>query len=656
MFSKVLIANRGEIALRIMRTLRRLDVRSIGVYSAPDAGSLHAQEADEALLIGPAALHESYLSVERIMAAAERSGAEAIHPGYGFLSEAPELAVACEAAGITFIGPSAKTIAIMGDKIQAKMIATAAGVPTVPGLSEPNLSDEQLRSAIAEIGFPALLKPSAGGGGKGMHLLDAHSNVAEVIATARREASSSFGDDALFVERYVAAARHLEVQILADSHGHVIDLGERECSLQRRHQKIVEEAPSPFLDDAQRARLGGLAVAMARAGGYTNAGTVEFIVNAKNADEAFFMEMNSRLQVEHPVTEAVWGIDLVEHQLKIACGEPLAPELEDLRPSGHAVEARVYAEDPGAGFLPTGGTVLRLREPSPEQARVESGLCEGTEVGSSFDPMLSKIIAWAPDRAGALARLDAALGATEILGLSTNTGFLRQLLAVDEVRAGVLDTGLVERMATHLDSGAPSSRDLAAAAVIDLLMTSRAQGVWDLSGWRVSGTARSSYRASVGSVQVTAELEAADEGYRVNVGDSVHFVRATLDHSSASASVEVDDATFHFGVAVSEDGLWLGREGLAWLFAPELPLSRGALGSAADQVSSPMPGSVTQVPVAVGQAVDEGDVLVVVEAMKMEHALRAPRAGVVASIHAVVGDQVRLGEVLAALEGATDVL
>ena len=650
MFSSVLIANRGEIALRVMRTLRRLQIRSIAVYSEPDRGSLHARHADEALLIGPAGLHESYLSVERIMAAAERSGAQAIHPGYGFLSESPELARACEAAGIAFIGPSAKTIEMMGDKIQAKMIATAAGVPTVPGLSEPNLSDEQLRAAIVEIGFPALLKPSAGGGGKGMHVIDGDSNVAEVIATARREASSSFGDDALFVERYLASARHLEVQILADTHGHVIHLGERECTLQRRHQKIIEEAPSTFLDDAQRARLGELAITLARAGSYTNAGTVEFIVNAQDADEAYFMEMNSRLQVEHPVTEEVWGIDLVEHQLKIASGEPLAPVLEHVAPKGHAVEARLYAEDPAAGFLPTGGTVLRLREPAASQARVESGLCEGTEVGSSFDPMLAKIVVWAPDRTSALARLDAALGATEILGVGTNTGFLRQLLAVDEVQAGTLDTGLVERVAPSLGSGGPSSHDLAAAAVIDLLLASKPQGVWDLSGWRVSGTAHSSFRVTVGTELVDAELEAAEVGYRVALGDSVHHVRATLDHSSAT--VEVDDATLHLGVAVSDEGLWLGRAGSAWLFAPVLRSASGALGSAADQVSSPMPGSVTQVPVVAGQRVAEGDVLVVVEAMKMEHALRAPREGVVALVHAVVGDQVRLGEILAELEGA----
>ncbi len=435
-----------------------------------------------------------------------------------------------------------------------------------------------------------------------MHLLDGDSNVAEVIATARREASSSFGDDALFVERYLASARHLEVQILADSHGRVIHLGERECTLQRRHQKIIEEAPSTFFDDAQRARLGELAVMLARAGSYTNAGTVEFIVNAENPDEAYFMEMNSRLQVEHPVTEEVWGIDLVEHQLKIAGGEPLAPELEHLAPKGHAIEARIYAEDPAAGFLPTGGTVLRLREPSPEQARVESGLSEGTEVGSSFDPMLSKIVVWAADRPSALARLDAALGATEILGVGTNIGFLRQLLAVDEVRRGALDTGLVERVAPSLGSSGPSSHELAAAAVVDLLVTSKPHGVWDLSGWRVSGTARSSYRAVVGTVQVDAELEATEVGFRVSLGDSVHHVRATLHGSTATATVEVDDATLHLGVAVSDEGLWLGREGSAWLFAPVPRSARGALGAAADQVSSPMPGSVTQVAVVVGQA------------------------------------------------------
>jgi len=649
-FSSVLVANRGEIALRVMRTLRQLSIRSIGIYSTADVDAAHVAAADEAIHLGAAALSESYLSVERILAAAERSGAEAIHPGYGFLSEAPSLAQACEAAGITFIGPSAKTIEMLGDKIQAKMIATAAGVPTVPGLAEPNLSDDQLLGAVAEIGFPALLKPSAGGGGKGMHLLEEGSNVREALASARREARLSFGDDALFVERYLPEARHLEVQILADHHGHVIHLGERECTLQRRHQKIIEEAPSVFVDDAQRARLGHLAVSLARAGSYTNAGTVEFIVNAHDADEVYFMEMNSRLQVEHPVTEEVWGIDLVEQQLRIASGEPLSPEVEQRRPRGHALEARIYAEDPSAGFLPTGGRVLRLREPAPALARVESGLLEGAVIGSSFDPMLSKLIVWAPDRPAALAKLERALGANEILGVGTNTAFLRQLLGVTEVRAGSLDTGLVERVAASLDQGQPLAADLAAAAVIDLLLTATPEGVWDLSGWRVDGRATSRFLATVGARLVDAQLQALEEGFRVTLGDSVHHVSVVLDDATATA--EIDERRATYGVAVADDGLWLGRDGLAWRFAPVERTGGGALGSAADLVASPMPGSVTQVSVAVGQAVDEGEVLVVVEAMKMEHALRAPRAGVVASVRAAVGDQVRLGEVLAELEGA----
>jgi acetyl-CoA/propionyl-CoA carboxylase biotin carboxyl carrier protein len=651
--TSVLIANRGEISVRITRTLRTMGIRSIAVYSAVDAGARHVVVADDAIEIGPGALSESYLSVERIIEAAQRSGAEAVHPGYGFLSEAPELAAACEAAGLVFVGPSATTIELMGDKIRAKRAVAAAGIPTVPGRTEPGLGDDDLAAAVAEIGYPALLKPSAGGGGKGMRLLEGAERLDEVIASARREAVAAFGDGTLFVERYLPRARHLEVQVLADAHGNVVHLGERECSLQRRHQKIVEEAPSVLLDEAARASLGAQAVTVARASGYVNAGTVEFIINAEDPAEAYFMEMNSRLQVEHPVTEEVYGIDLVEQQLRIAAGEVLGLDQAELVPLGHAVEVRIYAEDPSSGFLPTGGTIVRLREPGPELARVESGLLEGAVVGSSFDPMLSKLIAWAPDRASALARVRLALADNQILGVVTNTGFLRELLAANDVAQGRLDTGLVERLTPQLAQGGPDDLDRAVASIAALLLDAEPSGVWDLSGWRIAGAARSLFAAVVAGVEMAAEIEAISGGWLVRLGDgSEHRLAAQL--ADGELRCDVDGGRRRYGVARSAEGLWLGRDGSSWLFSPIAAGAGGPAGGGAGHVASPMPGVVAAVLVAEGDAVAEGDVLMVVEAMKMEHALRAGRSGRVAWVRASVGDQVVLGQVVAEIEGADD--
>ncbi len=445
MFDTVLVANRGEIAVRVVRTLRTLGVRSVAVYSDADAGARHVREADTAVRIGPAPAAESYLSVERLLEAAARTGARAVHPGYGFLAENAEFARACEAAGLAFIGPTADAIALMGDKIRAKETVKAAGVPVVPGSSGSGLTDAQLVDAAREIGMPVLLKPSAGGGGKGMRLVRDEARLADEIAAARREARASFGDDTLLVERWIDRPRHIEIQVLADGHGNVVHLGERECSLQRRHQKIIEEAPSVLLDEKTRTAMGEAAVQAARSCGYRGAGTVEFIVPGNDPSQYYFMEMNTRLQVEHPVTELVTGLDLVEWQLRVAAGERLAFGQDDVRLTGHAVEARLCAEDPARGFLPSGGTVLRLREPQGDGVRTDSGLTEGTEVGSLYDPMLSKVIAYGPDRATALRRLRAALAGTVTLGVQTNAGFLRRLLAHPAVVSGELDTGLVER-------------------------------------------------------------------------------------------------------------------------------------------------------------------------------------------------------------------
>ncbi|MBT2457182.1 biotin carboxylase N-terminal domain-containing protein [Streptomyces sp. ISL-86] len=470
MFSTVLVANRGEIAVRVIRTLRELGVRSVAVFSDADADARHVREADTAVRIGPAAAAESYLSVERLLDAARRTGAEAIHPGYGFLAENAAFAAACVEAGLAFIGPPASAISLMGDKIRAKETVKAAGVPVVPGSSGSGLTDAELVAAAEEIGMPVLLKPSAGGGGKGMRLVRDAGLLAEEIAAARREARSSFGDDTLLVERWVDRPRHIEIQVLADAHGNVVHLGERECSLQRRHQKVIEEAPSVLLTPELRASMGAAAVEAARSCGYVGAGTVEFIVPGGDPSSYYFMEMNTRLQVEHPVTELITGLDLVEQQLRVAAGETLAFDQSGVRLTGHAIEARVCAEDPARGFLPSGGTVLALSEPSGGSVRTDSGLVAGVDTGSTYDPMLSKVIAYGPDRATALRVLRGALADTVILGVQTNTGFLRRLLAHPDVVSGDLDTGLVERdLSTMLPDGVPSEVYAAAALLAQAL-------------------------------------------------------------------------------------------------------------------------------------------------------------------------------------------
>lgn len=466
MFSTVLVANRGEIAVRVIRTLRAMGIRSVAVFSDADADARHVREADTAVRIGPPAAAESYLRVERLLEAAARTGAEAVHPGYGFLAENAGFAQACADAGLAFIGPPASAISLMGDKIRAKETVRAAGVPVVPGSSGSGLSDDQLADAAREIGMPVLLKPSAGGGGKGMRLTRVESALLDEIAAARREARASFGDDTLLVERWIDRPRHIEIQVLADGHGNVVHLGERECSLQRRHQKIIEEAPSVLLDEKTRASMGAAAVEAALSCGYVGAGTVEFIVPGSDPSSYYFMEMNTRLQVEHPVTELITGLDLVEWQLRVAAGEQLPFVQDDITLTGHAIEARICAEDPSRGFLPSGGTVLALHEPQGDGVRTDSGLTRGTEVSSLYDPMLSKVIAYGPDRATALRKLRAALADTVTLGVPTNAGFLRRLLAHPDVVSGDLDTGLVERDADSLVVDGVPEAVYAAAALL----------------------------------------------------------------------------------------------------------------------------------------------------------------------------------------------
>ncbi|MFZ3497761.1 biotin carboxylase N-terminal domain-containing protein [Streptomyces sp. 5.8] len=626
MFSTVLVANRGEIAVRVIRTLRELGIRSVAVFSDADADARHVREADTAVRIGPAAAAESYLSVERLLDAARRTGAEAVHPGYGFLAENAAFAAACADAGLAFIGPPASAISLMGDKIRAKETVKAAGVPVVPGSSGSGLSDAELVAAAEQIGMPVLLKPSAGGGGKGMRLVRDSALLGEEIAAARREAKSSFGDDTLLVERWVDRPRHIEIQVLADAHGNVVHLGERECSLQRRHQKVIEEAPSVLLTPELRASMGAAAVEAARSCGYVGAGTVEFIVPGHDPASYYFMEMNTRLQVEHPVTELITGLDLVEQQLRVAAGAELGFGQSDVRLTGHAIEARVCAEDPARGFLPSGGMVLALSEPSGGSVRTDSGLAAGVDTGSTYDPMLSKVIAYGPDRAAALRVLRGALADTVILGVQTNTGFLRRLLAHPDVVSGDLDTGLVERdLAELLPEGVPDEV-YAAAALLTFphpapsrnpaggSQHSRTGGsaAWvdpfdAANGWRLGGTPAWTVHhfrlpgqdpvevrtrpAGPGMGQSPSTpgphtellLGPADSPPPAPEGDAgpnsappAFEARGLGQSPSAPArgrivhrttdhlTIELDGVTHRFSHAPSPEGTWLGRDGDSW--------------------------------------------------------------------------------------------
>ncbi|MGA5625240.1 acetyl/propionyl/methylcrotonyl-CoA carboxylase subunit alpha [Streptomyces cellulosae] len=660
MFDTVLVANRGEIAVRVVRTLRSLGVRSVAVYSDADADARHVREADTAVRIGPAPAAESYLSAERLLEAAARTGARAVHPGYGFLAENAEFARACEAAGLAFIGPPAEAIALMGDKIRAKETVQAAGVPVVPGSSGSGLTDAQLVDAAREIGMPVLLKPSAGGGGKGMRLVRDETRLADEIAAARREARASFGDDTLLVERWIDRPRHIEIQVLADGHGNVVHLGERECSLQRRHQKIVEEAPSVLLDEKVRAAMGEAAVQAARSCGYRGAGTVEFIVPGDDPSAYYFMEMNTRLQVEHPVTELITGLDLVEWQLRVAAGERLAFGQDDVRLTGHAVEARLCAEDPARGFLPSGGTVLRLREPQGDGVRTDSGLSEGTEVGSLYDPMLSKVIAYGPDRATALRRLRAALAETVTLGVQTNAGFLRRLLAHPAVVSGELDTGLVEREADSLVDGEVPAEVYAAAALLRQAALEPAAGPgWRdpfdaADGWRMGGgRAWTAHPLRVaGHDPVTVRVRAtADGGTELLLPGADTPLRASAGPLEGHRFTCALDGVAHTFAALP-DGSWLGRDGDAWQVRDHDPVAASltrAGQAGADSLTAPMPGTVTVVKVAVGDEVDAGQSLLVVEAMKMEHVISAPHAGTVTELDVSPGTTVAMDQVLAVI-------
>ena len=684
-FDTVLVANRGEIACRVIRTVQDMGLRAVAVYSDADAAAPHVTLADTAVRLGPAAASESYLNIDRVLAAAAASGAGAIHPGYGFLSENATFARACEDAGIVFIGPPADAIEGMGDKITARATVEARDVPTVPGISRPGLTDDELIAGVtgtdggAGVEFPVLIKPSAGGGGKGMHVVESPDDLADTLVGARREAASSFGDDTLFIEHFVDTPRHIEVQVMADAHGSVIHLGERECSLQRRHQKVIEEAPSALLDEETRARIGEAACDAARSCGYRGAGTVEFIVSAKRPDLFFFMEMNTRLQVEHPVTELVTGLDLVELQIRVAQGEPLPVAQDDVTLTGHAIEARVYAEDPAAGFLPTGGTVTALRWPTGPGIRVDTGIAAGQDIGSDYDPMLAKVIAYGADRAQSLDRLDAALATTLLAGLGTdgapgtNIDFCRFLLADPEVRAGDLDTGLLDRIVgdfttTDLPGEALIVAALALKDAAELAATTTGyHGSWAAAdGWR-AGAAPAPFRTrlsvpGVGPVDMalTCTDDVALAVTQVGEKDAdpvtaTATVLATVPDDGSGATVRiftgegqgshrwlsqpVPSAT---GTAVAVSG----PAGTWTVTTLGLGQDAAAAGPGDDDILSPMPGTVVDVRVTDGDTVTAGQPLVVLEAMKMEHSLTATHDGIV-QLSCAIGDKVGAGTVLA---------
>ncbi|OYV61649.1 MAG: hypothetical protein B7Z69_00005 [Actinobacteria bacterium 21-73-9] len=668
MFRRVLIANRGEVAVRIAATLRAMGVSVAALYSDADRGARHVRDADVAASLGPAPAAESYLDVDAVLDAAERLGADAVHPGYGFLSENPDFAEACRGRGIAFIGPSASSMRAMADKVEAKRRVSAAGVPTLAGRSLEDDAEASLRAAAEAVGFPLVIKPSAGGGGKGMHVVDDLDGLARTVPVAAREARAAFGDPRLFVERFLGRTRHIEVQVLGDAFGHLIHLGERECTLQRRHQKVVEECPTTGLAPGLREALLRSALEAARAVDYVSLGTVEFLVPVGSEDEYYFIEMNTRLQVEHPVTECVTGLDLVEEQVRVAAGEPLRLGQADVVLRGHAIEARLYAEDPGHAFLPTSGRVTHVHVPERAGVRVDSWIERGAQVSTHYDPLLAKVIAHGADRAEALGRLEGALRATRVAGLSTNLAYLGRLLARPEVVEGRLDTGLLDRVTDEVAREALEGVDRPLAAVAYALAsvaraaTSGGDPVWTARGaWRPGGVAEAVVRVVVGG---TGELVVTVRGTPESAEVSVRApddarpllgpvrVRARGEDAGDGATghlLEVDGVVHHV-VTVEAPGateVWLDGEVTAVSRAPTGAArpagGAGDPGRAADLVS-PLPGTVTRVRCAPGDAVSGGDVLLVVEAMKMEHAVVAPRDARVTAVLVAPGEQVAAGQ------------
>ncbi|HEY8947641.1 MAG TPA: acetyl/propionyl/methylcrotonyl-CoA carboxylase subunit alpha [Rhizomicrobium sp.] len=622
MFSSLLIANRGEIACRVIRTARRMGLRTIAVYSDADANALHVKMADEAVHIGPAPVRESYLRADAILEAAKKTKAEAIHPGYGFLSENAEFADACAAAGIIFVGPPASAIRAMGLKDRAKALMAKAGVAVVPGYLGDDQSAKHLASEAGKIGYPVLIKAVAGGGGKGMRRVDDARDFAAALEGAQREGQSSFGDARVLIEKYITRPRHIEMQVFGDSHGNVVHLFERDCSLQRRHQKVIEEATAPGMPEAMRKAMGEAAVKAAKAVGYVGAGTIEFIADASQglkADRFWFMEMNTRLQVEHPVTEAITGFDLVEWQLRVAAGEKLPKTQDEIRATGHAVEARLYAEDPQKGFLPSIGTLERLSIPESE-VRVDTGVQQGDTISPFYDPMIAKVIAYADTREATIEKLANALSESRIAGLSTNNAFLIRCLRSADFIKGDIDTGFIGRHEAELIPHHTISDDILAAAAGQVLReyAGSSDDPWNTQdSFRLSGKAGQAAEFVVDDKRVAVP-------YAHTATDTVRLANGDI--------------------AVMEHGE-------TFTVRPYDPfVAAESAGGASDRVTSPMPGKIVQLLVKPGEAVKKGQPLAVLEAMKMEHTLSAPADAKVASVDVAQGDQVNDGAIVVRFE------
>ncbi|MBL8361287.1 MAG: acetyl/propionyl/methylcrotonyl-CoA carboxylase subunit alpha [Rubrivivax sp.] len=668
MFRKILIANRGEIACRVAATARRLGVRTVAVYSDADADARHVRDCDEAVHIGGASPRDSYLRWERILEAARATGAEGVHPGYGFLSENEDFAKACADAGLVFIGPPASAIAAMGSKSAAKALMERAGVPLVPGYHGRDNAPDLLQREAGRIGYPVLIKASAGGGGKGMRRVDREEDFAAALASCQREAKASFGDDHVLVERYVTRPRHIEIQVFGDSHGQCVYLFERDCSVQRRHQKVLEEAPAPGLSAARRSEMGAAAVAAARAVGYVGAGTVEFIAEERDDGDLrfYFMEMNTRLQVEHPVTEAITGLDLVEWQLRVAAGERLPLAQEQLVMHGHAIEARLCAENPDANFLPATGRLDVLHWPaghvaferSAAQPRVDSGVREGDAITPYYDSMIAKLIVWGEDRAQALARLDAALAQTHILGPATNVAFLRRVVTSRAFSTADLDTALIEREREALFEAPPLPVATVAAAVLAhrLAHETTLEGAdpWSRrDGWRLFGGARRRVDLEIGGQPQTLVVERLHDG-----ATAIEVAGERLTYASRPLGDNRYDVTLagrRLTLAVYRQGeryAVFAAEGSAIVTEIDAIAHAGDHAGEGGRLTAPMPGKVVSMLARVGDAVKKGQPLAVMEAMKMEHTITAPHDGVVQELLYAAGDQVAEGGELLRLAAA----
>jgi len=662
LFAKILVANRGEIACRVMRTAHRLGIRCVAVYSDADRDALHVALADEAYRLGPAPAAESYLRGGRIIEIARAAGAEAIHPGYGFLSENPDFALACESAGIAFIGPPAAAIRAMGLKDEAKRLMEEAGVPVVPGYHGADQDDGILAAHAAAIGWPVLIKARAGGGGKGMRVVQDERAFGAALQDARREAAASFGDDRVLVEKYLERPRHIEIQVFADRHGQAVHLFERDCSLQRRHQKVIEEAPAPGMPLAMRQAMGAAAVRAAEAIGYVGAGTIEFIADARDGldpERFYFMEMNTRLQVEHPVTELVTGTDLVEWQFRIAWGEPLPNRQEELAIQGHAIEARIYAEDPAAGFLPSTGRLRHLVLPVAQASvRVDSGVRAGDLISSFYDPMIAKLIVHGQDRAHALSLMARALDQVEAVGCTTNTTFLGALVRDPEFAAGRVDTGLIERRLDALLAAAASRTDdalvFAALDAIGIFTAAPDADPWStLKGWRLwRGARQLAHLGQDGERLEVPVLFMDDGGFEVQLASGAVVARV-VRQVGQQVTLDLGDRLVGATVIAGQSELTVFIDGREHRFTLTDHLAAEAGGALADnRVIAPMPGRVVLLEVSEGASVEAGARIAVLEAMKMQLTLAAPLAGVVRDLGVAQGEQIEEGAVICTLEAA----